>query len=93
MPGGELVMYIRSDDNPARTGMKAISRDGGRTWDGPYAAGYWPIAGRVNAGVLSSGEALVVHRVGGFEPSTGSASSSSLPARPWLPPPTARRPG
>ena len=68
MPGGELVMYIRSDDNPARTGMKAISRDGGRTWDGPYAAGYWPIAGRVNAGVLSSGEALVVHRVGGFEP-------------------------
>ena len=68
MPGGELVMYIRSDDNPARTGMKAISRDGGRSWEGPYAAGYWPIVGRVNAGVLASGEVLVVHRVGGFEP-------------------------
>ena len=68
MPGGDLVMYIRSDDNPARTGMKAISHDGGRTWEGPYAAGYWPIVGRVNAGVLASGEVLVVHRVGGFEP-------------------------
>ena len=68
MPDGTLVMYIRSDDNPARTGMKAISGDGGRSWDGPYAAGYWPIIGRVNAGVLSSGEVLVVHRVGGFAP-------------------------
>lgn len=68
MPGGELVMYIRSDDNPAGTGMKAISRDGGRSWEGPYAAGYWPINGRVNAGLLSSGEVLVVHRVGGFNP-------------------------
>lgn len=68
MPGGELVLYIRSDDNPAGTGMKAISRDAGRTWEGPFAAGYWPINGRVNAGLLSSGEVLVVHRVGGFDP-------------------------
>lgn len=68
MPGGDLVLYIRSDDNPAGTGMKAISRDAGRTWEGPYAAGYWPINGRVNAGLLSSGEVLVVHRVGGFNP-------------------------
>ena len=68
MPGGELVMYIRSDDNPAGTGMKAISADGGRSWEGPYAAGHWPISGRVNAGLLSGGEVLVVHRVGGFKP-------------------------
>ncbi len=66
MPGGELVMYIRSDNNPAGTGMKAISNDDGKSWEGPYAAGYWPIIGRVNAGVLSNGDVLVVHRVGRF---------------------------
>ena len=66
MPGGELVMYIRSDDNPAGVGMKAISTDGGLSWDGPFAAGYWPISGRINAGLLSTGETLVTHRVGGF---------------------------
>ena len=68
MPDGTLVLYIRCDNNPAQTGMKALSSDGGRSWDGPYAAGYWPIIGRVNAGLLSSGEVLVVHRMGGFAP-------------------------
>ena len=68
MPEGELVTYIRSDDNPSRVGMKAISTDGGLSWDGPYAAGYWPISGRINTGTLSSGEILVTHRVGGFYP-------------------------
>ena len=68
LPDGTLVLYIRCDNNPARTGMKALSSDGGRSWDGPYAAGYWPIIGRVNAGLLSSGEVLVVHRMGGFAP-------------------------
>ena len=68
MSDGTLVLYIRCDNNPAGTGMKAFSSDGGRSWDGPYAAGYWPIIGRVNAGLLSSGEVLVVHRMGGFAP-------------------------
>ena len=68
MPDGTLVLYIRCDNNPARTGIKTLSSDGGRSWDGPYAAGYWPIIGRVNAGLLSSGEVLVVHRMGGFAP-------------------------
>ena len=68
MPGGELVMYMRSQGVGHRPpiGSKAISRDGGLTWDGPYAAGKWPVTGRVAAGRLSSGEALVMHRVGGF---------------------------
>ena len=97
---GTLVMYIRSDDNPALTGMKAFSTDGGRSWDGPYAAGYWPIIGRVNAGVLSTGEVLVVQRVGGFhpqnwfgffieDPATALARTPNLPAARLNPPATA----
>ena len=68
MPGGELVMYMRGGPRHgnAACGLKAISRDGGVTWDGPYAAGKWPIVGRVTAGLLSSGDVLVTHRVGGF---------------------------
>ena len=68
MPGGELIMYMRGGPKQGNTicGLKAISRDGGDTWDGPYAAGKWPISGRVAAGLLSSGEVLVMHRVGGF---------------------------
>ena len=68
VPTGELVTYIRSDDNPACVGVKAISTDGGLSWDGPFACGYWPISGRINAGLLSSGEILVTYRVGGFHP-------------------------
>ena len=68
MPGGELITYIRSDDNPSGVGMKSISTDGGLTWEGPFAAGYWPTSGRINAGLLSTGEVMVTHRVGGFHP-------------------------
>ena len=68
MPGGELVMYMRGGPkhgNPV-CGLKSISRDGGLTWEGPYAAGKWPIVGRVAAGRHSGGDILVMHRVGGF---------------------------
>jgi len=68
MPSGELVTYIRSDDNPPGVGMKSISYDRGLTWEGPFAAGYWPTSGRINAGILSTGEVMVTHRVGGFYP-------------------------
>jgi hypothetical protein len=64
MPGGKLVAYMRA--NKIRVGaIKAVSDDGGRTWSGPFAAGKYPINGRVTAGRLSSGEVLVVHRVYG----------------------------
>ena len=68
MPGGELVMYMRGGPKKGNAvcGLKAISRDGGATWDGPYAAGKWPIVGRVAAGMLRNGDLLVMHRVGGF---------------------------
>ena len=59
---------MRSDDNPAGVGLKSISTDRGLTWEGPYAAGYWPISGRINGGRLSTGETMVTHRVGGFHP-------------------------
>ena len=68
MPSGELITYVRSDDNPSGVGMKSISSDRGLTWEGPFAAGYWPTTGRINAGVLSTGEVMVTHRVGGFHP-------------------------
>jgi len=63
MPGGVLVMYLRSAA-PAQGAYKMISTDGGMTWQGPYAAGRHPIVGRVAAGRLTSGEVLVMHRVG-----------------------------
>jgi len=66
LPGGELVMYIRENRVRTGTGTKAISYDKGLTWEGPFSAGKWPIVGRVSAGMLSSGEILVLHRVGGF---------------------------
>ncbi len=66
MPGGELVMYLRENRTRTMIGMKAISYDGGATWEGPFAAGKWPINGRVAAGLLGSGDVLVMHRVGGF---------------------------
>ena len=66
LPGGELVMYVRENLLKTGTGTKAISYDRGLTWEGPFNAGKWPIQGRVSAGVLSTGEILVMHRVGGF---------------------------
>jgi len=65
MPGGELVMYLRSEIANTRGSYKMISADGGMTWQGPYAAGKHRIVGRVSAGLLSSGEVLVMHRVNG----------------------------
>ncbi len=68
MPGGQLVMYLRTRQNQVPTGaVKMISEDGGKTWSGPFAAGgKYLINGRVSAGRLSSGEVLVLHRVAGF---------------------------
>jgi hypothetical protein len=63
---GLLVMYMRVERGGAPAGLKAISRDGGKSWEGPYRAGRWPLIGRVAADRLSTGEVLVCHRMGGF---------------------------
>jgi len=64
MPGGTLVMYERTEKGIGGGAIKMISDDGGRTWKGPFAAGRCTINGRVFANRLSTGEVLVVHRVG-----------------------------
>ena len=67
MPGGELVMYLRTRENQVPVGaIKMISEDGGLTWKGPFVGGKYLIVGRVSAGRLRSGEVLVLHRVAGF---------------------------
>lgn len=67
MPGGQLVMYLRTRENQTPVGaIKMISADGGLTWKGPFAAGRYLINGRVSAGRLSDGHVLVMHRVAGF---------------------------
>ena len=63
MPGGTLVMYERTD-KPTKGAIKMISDDGGTTWKGPFAAGHCSVDGRVFAHRLSTGEVLVVHRLG-----------------------------
>ena len=68
IPDGELVMYLRGGLMKDRilAGYKMISKDGGATWKGPFAAGKWPMTGRINAERLTCGDVMVVHRVGGF---------------------------
>ncbi len=64
MPDGKLVMYVR---NTLRNkgAFKMISSDDGMTWEGPFSAGHSTPNGRITAGILSSGEVLVLHRVNG----------------------------
>ena len=64
--GTTLFLCGGPKQGEATHGLKAISRDGGDTWEGPYEAGKWPIVGRVAADRISSGDILVMHRVGGF---------------------------
>ena len=57
---GTLVCYLREDLKRA-IGYKAISRDGGRTWSGPFPTFLTCCVGRPRAGILRSGEVAVVH--------------------------------
>ena len=57
---GTLVCYLREDLKRA-IGHKAISKDGGRTWSGPFPTFLTCCVGRPRAGILSSGEVAVVH--------------------------------
>ena len=64
LSGGEVVCYMRNDKPGATSGLKAISRDGGRTWSPLYRSGPWRYAGRPDVGLLSTGEVFLTTRVG-----------------------------
>ncbi len=57
---GVLVCYLR-EDLERKCAYKAISRDDGETWLGPFPTFLTCCVGRPHAGVLSSGEVAVVH--------------------------------
>ncbi|MCD6290538.1 MAG: exo-alpha-sialidase [Anaerolineae bacterium] len=61
LPGGELVCFLRENSGQGLDAFKAISLDGGITWEGPYRM---PMPGchRPIAGMLQSGHVLVTHR-------------------------------
>jgi len=61
LPGGTLVAFMRENSNEGRDGYKAISRDGGETWDGPIRM---PLPGchRPVARMLQSGYVMMTHR-------------------------------
>ena len=46
------------------TGLKVISTDGGRTWEGPFETWLLGLTGRPTAGLLASGEVCVTYRLG-----------------------------
>ncbi len=65
---GEVVCYMRDDEPGVRNGLKAISRDGGRTWGPLCGSGPWIYAGRPDVGLLSSGHVMLTTRVGPPQP-------------------------
>lgn len=61
LPGGELVCFMREDSRQGMDAYKAISEDGGDSWEGPYRM---PLPGvhRPVAGMLNSGTVLITYR-------------------------------
>lgn len=59
MGDNTLVCYLRSK---TPSGLKCISHDDGRTWEGPYPTLMPNVHGRPAAGVLKSGKILVTYR-------------------------------
>lgn len=57
---GILVCYMREDEERL-CGWKALSRNGGKTWDGPHQTFLSCCVGRPRAGRLSNGEIAIVH--------------------------------
>ncbi len=68
MDTGEVVCYMRDDQPGVKNGVKAISRDGGKTWGPLYGSGPWRYSGRPNVGLLSTGEVFLTTRVGAPQP-------------------------
>ncbi len=59
--GGDVVCFMRENSGQGRDGLKAISHDGGETWEGVYPV---PIPGmyRPTAGFLPDGRILITFR-------------------------------
>lgn len=53
---------IREQNHVPSTALKVISRDGGRTWTGPFQTWLMGCEGRPKAGLLASGEVCVTYR-------------------------------
>jgi hypothetical protein len=61
LPGGEIVAYMRENSGRGWPAYKSISRDGGRTWEGPFET-LMGGAHRPTAGLLPTGEVMVTYR-------------------------------
>lgn len=61
LPDQTLVAFLRENSNDGKDGYKAISRDHGVTWNGPYRM---PLPGchRPVARMLKSGKVIMTHR-------------------------------
>lgn len=60
---GSLICFMR-EDRERICGYKALSKDGGRTWEGPYRTELLVCVGRPHAGRLRSGEIAVTYGLG-----------------------------
>ena len=60
---GTLVCYLRNGE-ASSPGMKCISNDDGRTWQGPYPTPMPFVRGRPAGGVTATGAVLVTYRYG-----------------------------
>ena len=60
---GIVVCYLREDAEQLRA-YKALSRDGGATWHGPFPTDLLNCSGRPHAGALRSGEVVITHGFG-----------------------------
>jgi hypothetical protein len=58
---GRIVSYLREEKHPPNS-FKALSDDGGKTWQGPYRAGLLSCLGRPSAKLLRTGEVVVTYR-------------------------------
>ena len=60
---GSLICFMR-EDRQRVCGYKAFSKDGGKTWEGPYRSELLVCIGRPHAGRLRSGEIAVTYGLG-----------------------------
>ncbi len=63
LDNGLIVCYIR-EDKERICAYKAISKDEGKTWEGPYPTHLLSCRGRPHAGLLRSGEVAITYGFG-----------------------------
>ena len=61
LPSGELVCVLRENSGRGLDAFKAISVDGGASWEGPFEMPI-PACHRPVAGMLRSGQVMITHR-------------------------------